>query len=73
MTAWLGFMHALERKLRADGHLDIVFDSIAVISHACDLQTYHGPNDYVNSIVGTANPLNSDGTRSAFIEEPVVI
>nr|WP_272579310.1 type I-F CRISPR-associated protein Csy2 [Providencia sp. PROV265] len=69
MTAWLGFMHALERKLRADGHLDIVFDSIAVISHGCDLQTYRGPNDYVNSIVGTANPLNSDGTRSAFIEE----
>ncbi|HHR5899863.1 TPA: type I-F CRISPR-associated protein Csy2 [Providencia alcalifaciens] len=69
MTAWLGFMHALERKLRGDGSLNIVFDSIAVISHECDLQTHRGPNDFVNSIIGTGNPLNSDGSRSAFIEE----
>ncbi|EOV8088081.1 type I-F CRISPR-associated protein Csy2 [Providencia rettgeri] len=69
MTAWLGFMHALERKLRAASELDIILDSLAVISHRCDLQTYRGANDYVSSIVGTGNPLNSDGTRSAFIEE----
>ncbi|MTC75945.1 type I-F CRISPR-associated protein Csy2 [Providencia sp. wls1919] len=69
MTAWLGFMHALERKLREDGTLNIVLDSVAVISHDCNLQTYRGPNDYVSSIIGTANPLNNDGSRSAFIEE----
>ncbi|MEX0423630.1 type I-F CRISPR-associated protein Csy2 [Providencia rettgeri] len=69
MTAWLGFMHALERKLRVASELDIVLDSIAVVSHDCDLQTYRGANDYVSSIVGTGNPLNSDGSRSAFIEE----
>ncbi|MTC43095.1 type I-F CRISPR-associated protein Csy2 [Providencia sp. wls1921] len=69
MTAWLGFMHALERKLRDDGALNIVLDSVAVISHDCNLQTYRGPNDFVNSIIGTANPLNNDGSRSAFIEE----
>ncbi|BBG58432.1 MULTISPECIES: type I-F CRISPR-associated protein Csy2 [Providencia] len=68
MTAWLGFMHALERKLHEYG-VNIVLDSVAVISHECDLQTYRGPNDFVSSIIGTANPLNSDGTRSAFIEE----
>lgn len=69
MTAWLGFMHALERKLREDGTLNIVLDSVAVISHDCNLQTYRGANDYVSSIIGTANPLNNDGSRSAFIEE----
>ncbi|MGG4662127.1 type I-F CRISPR-associated protein Csy2 [Providencia vermicola] len=69
MTAWLGFMHALERKLREIDGLNIILDSIGVISHECDLQTYRGPNDYVSSIVGTGNPLNNDGTRSAFIEE----
>lgn len=69
MTAWLGFMHALERKLGDDGSLNIILDSIAIISHDCDLQTYRGANDYVSSIVGTGNPLNSDGSRSAFIEE----
>lgn len=69
MTAWLGFMHALERKLREDNTLNIVLDSVAVISHDCNLQTYRGPNDYVSSIIGTANPLNNDGSRSAFIEE----
>ncbi len=69
MTAWIGFMHALERKLRAIDGLNMLLDSIAVISHECDLQTYRGPNDYVSSIVGTGNPLNNDGTRSAFIEE----
>lgn len=69
MTAWLGFMHALERKLREKAIPDMVFDSIAVISHACDLQTYRGADDFVSSIIGTANPLNNDGTRAAFIEE----
>lgn len=69
MTAWLGFMHALERKLRAASALDITLDALAVVSHDCDLQTYRGANDFVSSIVGTGNPLNSDGTRSAFIEE----
>jgi CRISPR-associated protein Csy2 len=34
-----------------------------------DLQTYRGDNDFVNSIVGTGNPLDKTGARSAFIEE----
>ncbi len=69
MTAWLGFMHALERKLRAKDFPDIVFHSLTVISHECDLQTYKGANDFVYSIIGTGNPLDKDGGRSAFIEE----
>ena len=69
MTAWLGFTHALQRKLNQQGLSDLELPSVAVVSHQCDLQTYQGPGDYVHSIIGTANPLDKDGSRSAFIEE----
>lgn len=69
MTAWLGATHALERKLKADGFSSLIFKGVAVVSHTADLQTYKGAGDYVYSIVGTANPLDKDGGRSAFIEE----
>lgn len=69
MTAWLGFVHALERKLKAVGYPTLGLAATGVISHQCDLQTYRGPGDFVHSIIGTANPLDKDGNRSAFIEE----
>lgn len=68
MTAWLGSMHALERKLHSQ-KLDINLIKLAVSCHHFDLQTYKGKSDYVHSIVGTANPLDKDGSRPAFIEE----
>lgn len=68
MTAWLGALHALQRKT-AGTFAEVSFDRIAVISHQMDLQTYKGPGDYVHSIIGTGNPLNKDGSRPAFIEE----
>lgn len=69
MTAWLGFVHALQRKLNDKGYDELIFNSVAVVSHQFDLQTYKGAGDFVNSIVGTGNPLDKDGSRSAFIEE----
>ncbi len=78
MTAWLGFVHALERKLKASGYSTLEMCATGVISHECDLQTYRGPGDFVHSIIGTANPLEPksekgkpDGyaVRSSFIEE----
>jgi len=68
MTAWLGAVHALQRKLNAKG-VPVSFDAVGVVSHQLDLQTYRGLNDFVSSIVGTANPLDKTGSRSAFIEE----
>ena len=68
MTAWLGAVHALQRKLSID-FVNIDFKSTAVISHQCDLQIHKGAGDYVNSIVGTGNPLDKSGKRPAFIEE----
>lgn len=69
MTAWLGAVHALQRKLNAQGYSDIKFKSAAVVNHQFDLQTHKGVDDFVHSIIGTGNPLDKTGARSAFIEE----
>lgn len=68
MTAWLGAVHTLQRHLNAQG-IAVTFDATGVVSHEVNLQTYKGDNDYVHSIVGTGNPLDKTGARSAFIEE----
>lgn len=69
MTAWLGFVHALQRKLQASGYSSLELVATAVFSHRCDLQTYKGAGDFVHSIIGTANPVGADGKRPSFIEE----
>ncbi|KJR34350.1 type I-F CRISPR-associated protein Csy2 [Vibrio sp. S234-5] len=69
MTAWLGFVHALELKLNQAGLSELMLHSAAVVSHRCDVQTHKGEGDFVYSIIGTGNPLDKDGSRSAFIEE----
>lgn len=68
MTAWLGAVHALQRKLKQQG-CDLTLNKLAVSCHDFNLQTYKGRSDFVHSIVGTANPLDKDGNRPAFIEE----
>jgi len=69
MTAWLGFMHALERKIRPTEFSEVKFTGIIVSCLELDLQTYKGKGDYVNSIVATSNPLDKSGKRPSFIEE----
>lgn len=71
MTAWLGGVHALQRKLRGiEEFEDICLKSVGVVCHKIDLQTFKGRGDYDSSIIGTGNPLNKRGERSSFIEEP---
>jgi len=69
MTAWLGFMHALERKIRTTEFAEVKFTGIIVSCLELDLQTYKGKGDYVNSIIATSNPLDKSGKRPSFIEE----
>ena len=69
MTAWLGAVHALERKLKAREFESLQFKSMAVVCHHIDLQTYKDQGDYVHSIIGTGNPLDKNGERPSFIEE----
>lgn len=68
MTAWLGAVHALQRKMQAKA-LDVALTKVAVSCHEFNLHTYKGQGDFVHSIIGTANPLDKDGSRPAFIEE----
>ncbi|MDF7675753.1 type I-F CRISPR-associated protein Csy2 [Neisseriaceae bacterium ESL0693] len=67
MTAWLGAMHALQRKLQTKWPVKLF--QLAISCHQMDLQTYKGKNDFISSIIGTANPLDKDGNRPPFIEE----
>jgi len=69
MTAWLGFMHALERKLKNTDFSKVKFTGIIVSCLDMDLQTYKGKGDYVHSIKATSNPLDKAGKRPSFIEE----
>lgn len=69
MTAWLGAVHALQRHLNQQGLSDVRLVSVAVSCHQFDLQSYKGQNDFVYSIVGTANPLDKNGDRPPFVEE----
>ena len=76
MTAWLGFTHALQRRLQERGYA-VALNGTGVISHDMALQTYKGPNDFTASIIGTGNPLEpkteknapQNAVRPSFIEE----
>ena len=69
MTAWLGAVHALQRSVQQNGFEAVAMAKTAVSCHGFHLHTYRGKGDTVQSIIGTANPLNKDGERPSFIEE----
>lgn len=69
MTAWLGAVHALQRRLNQAGHPELRFTRAGVVCHDIKLHTHQGRGDYVQSIIGTGNPLNKNGERASFIEE----
>ena len=67
MTAWLGFMHALQRKLA-----DTEFSKIkltGVVVSCLDMTLHTHKSNYVSSVVATSNPLDKAGKRPSFIEE----
>ena len=75
MTAWMGAVHALERKVRLTESLrEVRFISLGVISHESRLQVYKNPGDYHYSIAISSNPLRKKGgntfERPPFIEYP---
>ena len=49
MTAWLGAVHALQRKLKQQG-CDLSLNKVAVSCHDFNLQTYKGKKDFVKSL-----------------------
>ncbi|HID83343.1 MAG TPA: type I-F CRISPR-associated protein Csy2 [Thiotrichales bacterium] len=67
MTAWLGFMHALQRRLVGTKFSDIKFTGVIV--SCLDMTLHTHKVNYVSSIIGTSNPLDKTGKRPSFIEE----
>lgn len=75
MTAWLGAVHALQRKVNASGLQNVNFDKVAVVSHDMNLQTKIG--DFVQSIIVPKRPPSTKkeltdfnaGSAPSFIEE----
>ena len=58
MTAWMGAVHALERKVRLTEPLqEVRFTGLGVVSHDSRLQVYKNPGDYQYSIAISSNPL----------------
>jgi CRISPR-associated protein Csy2 len=71
ITAWLGAVHALQRRLnRNSDYAELRFVATAVVAHEIDLQVERLASGFGNSIIGTGNPLNAKGERAAFIESP---
>lgn len=66
MTAFLGLMWALARKLEAHD-LPLAFDSVGVICHDFDEQVAEG--GYVKAFRLTRNPVDKDGGSAAIVEE----
>ncbi len=66
ITAFLGLMWALERKLR-EREFGIAFDSVGVVCHKFDEQTTEG--GYTKSFRLTRNPVGRDGSTAAIVEE----
>lgn len=69
MSAWLGAVHALQRKINASGFQNAVFRNTGIITYNIALQTHRGERDFAYSIIATGNPLDKNGQRPSFIEE----
>ncbi|MGC3872118.1 type I-F CRISPR-associated protein Csy2 [Halomonas sp. GXIMD04776] len=64
MSAFIGFMHALERRLPES--LKLQFNAIGVICHDFETQTQQG---YVRTFHLTRNPVDKKGETAAIVEE----
>ncbi|MDO5505450.1 MAG: type I-F CRISPR-associated protein Csy2 [Pseudoxanthomonas suwonensis] len=67
MTAFIGFMWALQRNLHQMEVTDIRFKAIGVVSH--DHQELVNDSGYVDSFRLTRNPVGKDGKTAAIVEE----
>lgn len=64
ISAFIGLMHAIERKLA--GRYPLLFDSFGVICHSHEAQVTEG---YQRAFHLTRNPVNERGETAAIVEE----
>lgn len=69
VTAWLGFIHALERKVRKQGFPSVRFNYIGIICHHCHLQLYAEPGGVMYSALNRRKPPDKKGRNPSLIEE----
>lgn len=67
-SAFTGFVHALQRRLNAQGH-SLRFGSVGIVCHQFEPQTYRPPGRYTQVFSLTRNPLDKDGNTQAIVEE----
>lgn len=65
ITAFIGVMHALERKLRSSSSLQ--FWKVGVVCHGFEAQVTRG--GFTRSFHLTRNPVDKDGSTAAIVEE----
>ena len=65
ITAFIGLMHALARRLPADSGLE--FRGVGVICHDFEAQVTEG--GYTRAFRLTRNPVDKDGSTAAIVEE----
>lgn len=66
MSAFVGLMHALERKAQAAG-IGILFDGVGVVCHHHEAQVSR--NGFVYNFNLTRNPVDKSGDTAAIVEE----
>ena len=68
VTAFTGFVHALQRRLQAE-ELDIELDGVAIVCHHFEAQTSMPAGKRTHVFHLTRNPVNADGSTAAIVEE----
>ena len=68
MSAFAGFTHALQRKVRQDG-FDVYFDGVAVVCHSAEPQIASDNPYRPRTFCLTRNPLMATGGTAAIVEE----
>ena len=61
MTAWLGGMHTLQRRLQNYGYTDIILDKLAVSCHNLNVQRRYIKGNGTSLITLSRNPLIKKG------------
>lgn len=67
VTAFTGFVHALQRTLSAD--MDITLDGVAIVCHRHQTQTSQPAGKRTQVFHLTRNPVGKDGSTAAIVEE----
>lgn len=67
VTAFTGFVHALQRKLSED--MDIALNGVAIVCHQHQTQTSQPAGKRTQVFHLTRNPVGKDGSTSAIVEE----